>query len=393
VATRGDGVFTGLEQITSSPWRRYRADSRTRGEIIMLLHDETSGIADAIRGLAESPRATRGMRWRSRPRHARATKEERSPPAPVVVGGGSPFGGARRRRAASSSRGPVAAQAQAAHALVRAPEGWGSGGFRSLRMVSPAALTCATVVAFFAGGDRFSMSGGSLWGRAESRGRAQVRAPLLALTIHRCDHGVRMSSSRGCSPPRRACAARSMRRGSWPWCAFFLGLEGGATCDFGGLGRAARRATSGVRDALECFSFVVEARRNAPASHHECGTSDVFVQKHRQKERLRKSLLQAAVVGNIAQGRTEWKGLGATEQRARAGARVNREWYGHFSFTTFDCQPGACYCPADLEGFDGRKATITVHGAFPRPERARFWLRHCGEVRLSSSLAAAEWQM
>src|SRR5258708_2624457 len=56
IATKGTGVFEGLEKITRLVVDAYKADLPAGSKLAPLLDADELGIAEAIRGLAQSPR-------------------------------------------------------------------------------------------------------------------------------------------------------------------------------------------------------------------------------------------------------------------------------------------------------------------------------------------------
>jgi len=143
VATRGDGVFEGLEQITRLVVEAYKSELPKEGPRIILSETEEHGITEAIRGMAahrasstavlangaetllapaDAPRATRPQAppmtrgGDDQPRLARAEVEIRSEPAPTRADGsasaslGSPAAVEPAAAAASSGSAPAGAE-------------------------------------------------------------------------------------------------------------------------------------------------------------------------------------------------------------------------------------------------------------------------------------------
>ncbi|WP_394849451.1 GTPase domain-containing protein [Pendulispora brunnea] len=244
-ATRGDGVFEGLEQITKLTMETYRAELPNRREIIMLLDEETSGIADAIRGLAESPRP--------KPVEAPPARREKSPLVAAMAA-------ASAQQAQQAQQAGPGQGAQAAHALARAPDSAGGSRARPDGSQSGSYLV-PTVSPSSQGGTSFSMA--ELWPEVD-RDAVRKCEHLLAAhdtlgAIMACD----VLLSRVLAFAAGLCGSADAPRDPALVC-LLLGLDGRRYVKFRALVRAARQSDEVIfREALECFSFVVEARRNA----------------------------------------------------------------------------------------------------------------------------------
>jgi signal recognition particle receptor subunit beta len=237
VATNGQGVFETLEQVTRAVIEAYRADlppSATKGEGVPLLLDaEEIGLAEAIRGLADS----RPARPASNPRRA-ATAAPAPAATPLSPGAATPDTTTRFAEATPEAIEKAHEKAQAALPPVApiatpiAPsagsfgfslaELWPSADREGVRRIEQALATGDTATAVAASEDLFSRTlaaGSVLLG-----GQTHPRDPVLLVTL--------------------------------------LGLEGPRYLTFRSVSRAlrARRAVT-QREALECYLFVAEARR------------------------------------------------------------------------------------------------------------------------------------
>ncbi|HWL87566.1 MAG TPA: GTPase domain-containing protein [Polyangiaceae bacterium] len=263
VATRGDGVFAALEQITKLTMETYRAELPNPREIIMLLDDETSGIADAIRGLAESPRPKEVAGPRAPaadPGSGRDVarevplreRRERSPAAPVATTGSS---GGNVESPRVSPAGPVAA----AHAVARAPDA-SSPRVAAVRAdgAPSGSYLVPTVSPSSQGATAFSMA--ELWPETD---REAVRKCEHLLAAHDTSGAIMACDvllTRVLASAAGLCGSLDAPRDPGLVC-LLLGLDGRRYMRFRALVRAARQSDDvDFRDALECYSFVVEAR-------------------------------------------------------------------------------------------------------------------------------------
>jgi signal recognition particle receptor subunit beta len=230
VATSGQGVFETLEQVTRAVIDAYRADlppSATKVEGVPLLLDaEEIGLAEAIRGLADS-RPERPASNAKRDAHAATA----APPSPAAASDTR----TRFVQAAPEAIEQAHEKAQAAPPAVATPiapsagafgfslaELWPSADREGVRRIEQALATGDTSTAVAACEDLFSRTlaaGSVLLG-----GQTHPRDPVLLVTL--------------------------------------LGLEGPRYLTFRSVSRAlrARRAVT-QREALECYLFVAEARR------------------------------------------------------------------------------------------------------------------------------------
>jgi signal recognition particle receptor subunit beta len=218
VATRGDGVFDMLERITRLVIEAYRAElpgpsARSKGAPVFLDAEEV-GVADAIKGLADSQPA--------RPRGSPA------PPAPSgdLVPPTSPSTSHASTSHVSTSH------ASTSHATTPAPPS-GSGGF-SLAELWPV-------------GDREGVR------IAEHL----IVARDLGGAVAACEDLL-----------SRVLAAGSVMLGGQPHprdpvlLVSLLGLDGVRYMAFRNVARAARsKREPSPREALDCYLFVAEARR------------------------------------------------------------------------------------------------------------------------------------
>lgn len=225
VATSGQGVFETLEQVTRAVVEAYRADlppSATRAEGVPLLLDaEEIGLAEAIRGLADS----RPARPASNPRRAAtATPEVAVSDTTTRFAQAAPEAIERAHEKAHAAPPAVATPiAPSAGAFgFSLAELWPSADRESVRRIEQALATGDATTAVSASEDLFSRTlaaGSVLLG-----GQTHPRDPVLLVTL--------------------------------------LGLEGPRYLTFRSVSRAlrARRAVT-QREALECYLFVAEARR------------------------------------------------------------------------------------------------------------------------------------
>jgi signal recognition particle receptor subunit beta len=209
VATRGDGVFEMLERVTRQVIEAYRAElpspSGRSKETPVFIDAEEVGLTDAIKGLADS-----------QPARARAS------PAPAP--GSGAFAPASPRTAPSAAM---------AHETTPAPSSARSGGF-SFAELWPA-------------GDRESV---------------RIAEHLIATR----DLGGAVAACEDLLS--RVLAAGSVLLGGQPHprdpvvLVTLLGLDGVRYMTFRAVARSARsKREPSMREALDCYAFVAEARR------------------------------------------------------------------------------------------------------------------------------------
>ncbi len=238
VATNGVGVFEGLERITRLVVDAYRADLPRGDKAVMpgLIDAEELGIAEAIRGLAESPAPRRS------PMIAR-------PSGPVEPS--APQEGATPSTERSSSRVKAEELAQASTATPpssRIPE-------RLLLDSSPALAPTVTPQppAYF------TMS--EFWPETERSAARKVEGFLsagdLPNAVGACEALVTRVLASAASLAGSADAPRDP-----VLVVLLLGLEGRRYLEFRRLVRAARGAGEvTVKDALVAYLFALELRR------------------------------------------------------------------------------------------------------------------------------------
>jgi mutual gliding-motility protein MglA len=225
IAIRGDGVFDVLERITRVVVEAYRADlpppggKAERGPLF--LDAEEVGLADAIKGLADS-----------RPANASSSGRRGLGAAPVT-----PASSATR---VPAPKGPPARAASPAHAPL------------------PAQSTMPTPLPA-PGGSAFSLA--ELW---PSTDRDTVIRAELALTARDAAGAVAACEDL----LSRVLAAGSVLLGGQAHprdaalIVTLLGLDGTRYLALRAVARAVRaKREPAIREALECYAFVVEARR------------------------------------------------------------------------------------------------------------------------------------
>jgi signal recognition particle receptor subunit beta len=238
VATTGQGVFETLERVTRAVVDAYRADlppSATKVEGVPLLLDaEEIGLAEAIRGLADS-------------RPAR------------------PASNARRdaRAATATPLSPGAATSETITRFVQSSPEAIEKAHENARAAPPAV---ATPIAPSAGAYGFSLA--ELWPNAD---RESVRRIEQALAT-----GDMTTAVAACEDLfSRTLAAGSVLLGGQTHprdpvlLVTLLGLEGPRYLTFRSVSRALRaRRPVTQREALECYLFVAEARRALDRATH-----------------------------------------------------------------------------------------------------------------------------
>jgi signal recognition particle receptor subunit beta len=246
VATTGEGVFETLERVTRLAVEAYRSElpsaSKSDGVPLFLDADEI-GLADAIKGLADSqgprsPPSSRRSPEVGQPTLGPASARKGLPdvhPSPAGNAGppGNPF---------SSLPTPPLSTQLSAPAVAKT--GSGSGGAQTT-----AARAQAT----------FSLS--ELWPAAERE------------LVRRAEHALAAGDAAGAVAACEEVLARVLAAGATALggredardpvlVVTLLGLDGARYLGFRGVagGLRARRPPSS-REALECYAFVLEARR------------------------------------------------------------------------------------------------------------------------------------
>lgn len=255
-ATRGEGVFQSLEEITKLVLGAYKRELPRVGRDMAVALDEADndGIADAIRGIAE-----RGPKPPSL-RAATAADRLESPP-PVMrppsnrgnygtLPAGSAPGGAPTV-AVAQIRSPVVPAASLAGRLER------EAIADERKPVSDQVPTVAPTSSLTPG---FSMT--TLWaegGERESARRAEqlIAANDAAGAVLACD----LLLARMLASAAGLAGAQDAPRDPGLVC-LLLGLDGRRYLAFRAAVRAARAGEEiGLRDALDAFAFILEARR------------------------------------------------------------------------------------------------------------------------------------
>jgi signal recognition particle receptor subunit beta len=226
VATTGEGVFETLEHVTRLVIEAYRSElpplAGKAEAVPFLLDAEEIGLAEAIRALADSRPA-------QPPSSARRVVE---PAGPAFSGAAQSAEVTARSAPASQDPAEPPASPGAAHATPVAPSGrglqfsladlWPSADHDSVRRVEQAIATGDAPAAVLACEDLLSSTLAA--GCVLLGGQTQPRDRVLVVLL--------------------------------------LGLDGARYLDFRGVARAVRsRQTTGLREALECYAFVLEARR------------------------------------------------------------------------------------------------------------------------------------
>jgi signal recognition particle receptor subunit beta len=232
VATKGTGIFEGLERITKLVVEAYKADLPTGSKLIPLLDSDDIGIAEAIRGLAESPRP-----------HRASPSEHDAPTS-------SPAGPMSAHNAAAGPSG--ASPPQAPESSPTSSRGAASGPLPP--KVELAAPTVTPPPAAY-----FSLS--ELWPEAEQiavrRAESLLHARDAQSAVLACDLLVTriLASAAGLAGTMDAPRDPGL-------VAMLLGLDGRRYLEFRSIVRAARaRQEIDLRDAYECYLFTLEARR------------------------------------------------------------------------------------------------------------------------------------
>jgi signal recognition particle receptor subunit beta len=252
VATSGEGVFKGLEEITKLVIEAYKAEMPRVGRDMAVALDEadSAGIADAIRGLAESappnpmrPPSNRGnygtLPAGSAPNLAPAQARS-SPVAPAP-------GSARVEKGLADNHEARARDGRPEKVSEPAPE---------RKAVSDQVPTVAPTSSLTPG---FSMA--SLWseGERESARRAEqlIAANDASGAVLACD----LLLARMLASAAGLAGSQDAPREPGLVC-LLLGLDGRRYLSFRATVRAARGGEEiTTRDALEAFSFILEARR------------------------------------------------------------------------------------------------------------------------------------
>ena len=252
IATTGEGVFEALERITRLVVEAYRADLPvgSKGDGAPLFLDaEEIGLADAIRGLADSRPA--------RTPSARRSPEIEPPPSQDV--------GAPAARG-SHADPPMSSRTQGEFGAVSLPEPPVAVALpTAVRAGAPDASAPPTPVPatpppVASAVPSFSLS--DLWPAGD---RDAVRRAELALA-----HGDAAAAVAACEDLlTRVLASGSVMLGGQAnprdpvLLVTLLGLDGVRYLGFRGVARGMRsKRPPSLRDAMECYAFALEARRS-----------------------------------------------------------------------------------------------------------------------------------
>ncbi len=246
VATRGEGVFEGLERITRLVLKAYEADPKVRIEATAesgRLDGDAQAVADATAALHEDgvARVLRGMESSGGEAPTKVSvvlpeigaPSSRSAPVVSVVGGSAPPAPSPSPREVSPSPAPVVTTTASGPPRSPSSQPRPSGG----------------------------LSFGELWPPGERESVRQAEAMLGAQDavngILACDVVVTRLLANAAGLVGTLDAPRDPAV-----VALLLGLDGPRYLAFRTLVRAARhREPVTMRDALDAFAFVLEARR------------------------------------------------------------------------------------------------------------------------------------
>jgi mutual gliding-motility protein MglA len=263
VATNGEGIFKGLEEITKLVLEAYKAELPRVGRDMAMALDEadSAGIADAIRGLAESPKKEPDLSIAGE-----VSSEQRAQPnAPMrppsnrgnygtLPAGSAPTVAVAHLRSSPIAPAPGSSRIEkekiSEHAAEKKP-------------VSDQVPTVAPTSSLTPG---FSMA--SLWseGERDSARRAEqlIAANDAAGAVLACD----LLLARMLASAAGLAGSQDAPREPGLVC-LLLGLDGRRYLAFRATVRAARGGEEiTLRDALEAFSFVLETRRARDSVRH-----------------------------------------------------------------------------------------------------------------------------
>lgn len=242
VATKGTGVFEGLEKITRLVVDAYKADLPSGSKLAPLLDTDELGIAEAIRGLAESPKPGPAPAAPSSSRGARPVSSPAVPPpaSSTAVSAGAVSSQGGTPSTSRSLSGMLPAVSVSDHAPIDMPSG------QSPTVTPPPAAY-------------FSLS--ELWPEAEQvavrRAESLLHARDPQSAVLACDLLVTriLASAAGLAGTMDAPRDPGL-------VAMLLGLDGTRYLQFRAIVRAARaKREIPMRDAYESYLFALEARR------------------------------------------------------------------------------------------------------------------------------------
>lgn len=270
VATRGDGVFEGLERITRLVMRAYEADQpksdRTAaeppleagvGEAIRQMTEEAAPLSRATptKGLEIGPEAMRSM--------PAPPPSDRNPPngAPHVVA--APAIPSESAATFAEVGLPVTTVTNAVPEGMAPPPAFSTNS--SMPAPSSQGSTPGASIAVPAGPWSSVLSFAELWPERERETVRLVETRLaggeLVGAVLACDQLVAR-----CFASVAATAGSNDAPRDPAIVALLLGLEGARYLAFRAVVRAARQSAEiSSRQALECFAFAIEARRKADA--------------------------------------------------------------------------------------------------------------------------------
>jgi signal recognition particle receptor subunit beta len=223
-ATRGDGVFEGLERITRLVLRQYESElpKSEQPAFSLGVGGAEVSIAEAIRGLAEAPLVSKVTPFQGMP----AVRVE-IPAAP--------------KPAAPNGTAPLPPPMEEPPAVVVEPHAHGS-----------------PTVAPPPGTSHFSFS--ELWPESERESVRQTETLLGARDAHGAVLACDLLLTRLLASAAGLAGAADAPRDPG-LVSLLLGLDGKRYLAFRSTVRAARQKEEiAVRDALECFAFVLDAR-------------------------------------------------------------------------------------------------------------------------------------
>ena|SRR5215472_12606271 len=235
IATQGEGVFSGLERITSLVLRAYEADLPRSERSLDTSHGKTdeSGIADAIRGLAESADPPRTTPAGPTPSAQEAAKVS-PPPA------------ARPRN--FQAEPPTATEETSP--LTPSPATHVPSGDDLRKTLAIAAPAPSAGVSFV-----------ELWPESDREGAREAEAALAARQTKRALLATDALLTRTLASAAGLAGTAEAPRDP-ALAALLLGLQGPRYLAFRAAVRAARQGEMvSDRDALEGYAFALEARR------------------------------------------------------------------------------------------------------------------------------------
>jgi len=270
VATQGQGVFDGLEQITRLVLRAYEAELPKSERSLETRHDSSdeSGIADAIRGLAESSERRVITPVAGIPKLSTTPPSVGPAPAvPEIPLSGIASPGSVAPPPATGTATPLAPSPaapspslEALHSALEMEElPTVALAGELLRPAPKPPPEQPAEPRAPAPGPPFSLA--ELWGEGERETAREVEASLAGRDIARavlaCDNLVTRVLASAAGLAGSADAPRDP--GS---VALMLGLEGRRYLAFRAIVRAVRLSDDiRPRDALECYAFALEVRR------------------------------------------------------------------------------------------------------------------------------------